>query len=389
MHGTTLDSIYDIYGTIESAGRQLLLDFDPQETKRVAALANPIFDQIYDYAIPVDVKGNKVIDIRPQANRQKEDYFYQTYGRAFDYTKNITITPQFSVQFNSGVKTIRISDPLLNTGIKINDANIIQDSGLWAVSGNASDLAEDNINYVYRGSSLRFNLAAAAGTGSIANSTFTSVDLSTHLNQGTIFTYVDLPTGGDFTSVALQWGSDTSNYWSKSVTINYQGNAFNTGWNLLGFDWATATKVGNPDETAIDYLDIIFTYDGTLQTAVRVNSIISRLGMIWEMVYYSKYLYRNASTGAFQEEILDDSDLINLDTDSYNLLLEKTCEELAQQQQGYSALQFDAKYFKDKYDANLKTYKGKYKSEISLPQSTYYQKPNSGYSRFAGFRTSR
>ena len=389
LHGTTLNSIYDINGTIEDCAGHLLADIDPQETKRIVSLAAPIYDQVYDYALPSDVKGNRIIDIRPQANRESQDYFSQTYNRAFDYSKTLLLNPQFSVQHNTGIKTIRISDPLLNTGIKINDANEIIDSGTWSANGNASNLAEDNINYATGGGALRFDLSAAAGTGGIVNSTFTAVDLTDHLNQSTIFVYVYLPTGADFTSVALRWGSDATNYYTKTVTTNYQGNAFITGWNLLGFDWATATTTGTPVVTAIDYLDFIFTYDGTLQTAVRVNSVVSRLGRIWEIEYYSKYLFRDATTNAFSDQIAGDSDLINLDTESYHLLEHLTMYHLCQQVAGYSSTQFDAQFFKTHYDEGIKRYKSIYKSEVSLPQSTYYRPNKSNYSKWAGYRMNR
>ena len=389
LHGTTLNQIYDINGTLEDVAGHFLADVDPQETKRIAALANPIFDQIYDYALPSDVKGNRIIDIRPQANRQSQDYLSQSYNRQFDYSKNKVLNPQFSVQFNSGVKTIRISDPLLNTGILINQANVITDSGIWVASGDASNLRVDNSNYVAYGGSLETDLATSGSNGYLTNSTFTAVDLTTHLNQSTLFLYVYLPDASHFTNIVLKWGSDNSNYWTATATTTYQGNAFSDGWNLCGFVWSSATKVSSPNVAKIGYVQVDFVYDGTLQTGARLNSIISRLGKIWEIEYYSKYLFRNASTNAFSDTISSDSDLINLDTESYHLFEHLAMYHLCQQIAGYSAQGFDAKFFLDSYNEALKRYKSLYKSEVILPKSTYYAKPDSSYNRFFGTRTYR
>jgi hypothetical protein len=68
LHGTTLSQVENISGVFNRAARQLLLDIDPQETKRIEQLASPIFYQVYDYAPPADLKGQKIIDIFPQVN---------------------------------------------------------------------------------------------------------------------------------------------------------------------------------------------------------------------------------------------------------------------------------------------------------------------------------
>ena len=112
-----------------------------------------------------------------------------------------------------------------------------------------------------------------------------------------------------------------------------------------------------------------------------MNSI---LGTILNYEYYSKYLFRNASTGTYQETVLDDSDLINLDTESFNLLTYKVAELVVQQQQGIDATMYDGPYFANKYQQALLRYKAMYKSELQKPQSSYYQMPRTGYNRLMG-----
>ena len=300
LHGTTLNKITNIYGVYNRAARQLLLDLDPQETKRICELTNPIYNKVYDYALPTDLKGNRIIDIRPQVNRTMRDNYAQLYGKDFDISKEYSLNPSFDVQFNSGVKTIRINSPLIQTGIVINYAEGITGNGTWAVDGvNATTLTTDSVNYVGGQNSLKFNLTNTGvnpTVGYIENSTMSAVDLSSHENQSSLFFYVYLPDASDFTNLILRWGSSTASYWTATATTDFFGNAFVDGWNLIRVNWtASTTEVGTPNSSAVNYLRISYTYDGVGQTAVRLNNIVSNLGQIMEIVYYSKYLFRSAA----------------------------------------------------------------------------------------------
>ena len=385
LHGTQLNQITNVDGLILRAARKLILDIDPQETKRISLMTNPVYNSVYDYALPVDLKGNRIIDLRPQVNRYPSDVFGQSYSQAFDANKTLVNADNFNVNFNSGLKTIRINAPFVKSGILLEQLDSITGNGTWAVGGTASNLRVNNVNFASGSGCLDFDLAAG-GVGSIGwieNSTMNAIDLTEMLNQGTLFDFVKLPTASNFTSVTLRWGSDSSNYWTSTQTLTQQGVAFNNGWNLLSNNWLTATKVGTPDESAITYLRVSFTYDGTAQTAVGVDNIIARLGSMFELVYYSKYLF-STSVGVWQESITDDSNLVNLDSESYNLLLDLVALYSVQQQQGVNALRFDAPYFQKKYDEDMARYKAIYKSEVQLPQSSYYTKSNPNYGRFFG-----
>jgi len=192
-----------------------------------------------------------------------------------------------------------------------------------------------------------------------------------------------IPTASLLTSVDLRWGSDSSNYYHKTVTQTQQGTAFVNGWNLCQFQWSSATTVGTPVTTAIDYARVTLNVTGT-ETACLVNGLDSILGTILSYEYYSKYLFRDASTGAYQETVTDDSNLINLDTESFNLLEYQVLYQATQQQQGLDASFYDGGFAKQNYDAGVLRYKSMYKSELQKPQSQYYQLPYKGYNRTPG-----
>lgn len=383
LHGTTTNQIEGLFALYNRAARQLLLDVDPQETKRTVEFASPLFNSVTDYAIAADVKGNKIIDIRPQVNRRIRDIWGQAYNQAFDVAKEnvFSLSNMFTMNFNTGLKSIRVNCPFLPAPVIINYANSITTNGTWSVGGSASNLTVNSQNYVSVPGALNFNLPS--GAGYVENSTMSSLDLTDYLNQGSIFLYVYMPTASEFTSVNLRWGSSSANYYSVTKTLTQQGTAFQNGWNLIQFPWLGASVTGTPDVTAIDYIRV--TYNTTaVQTAAGLNDINIILGNVLEYEYYSKYLFRDSVTGAFQEKVTDVSNLINLDTESYNLFFNLAASLAVQQQQGVDALIYDGNFFAQKYQEGLQKYKAMYKSELQKPQSIYYRKPNTSNRRYFG-----
>lgn len=382
LHGTTLNQITNLDGLIYRGARQVLLDVDPQETKRILPLASAIYSNIYDYPIPVDLKGNKVIDIRPQVDRQQSDYYAQSYSRGFDISKE-SLNQQFNIDFNGGVKTIRIANNSLVPGVVLNQCDSTTDNGTWTAGGTASNLSVDNVNFVSAGSSLKFDMTT--GTGWLENSTMSAQNISSWLNQANTFLYTYIQTASTLTSVSLRWGSSNADYYEKTATLTQTNTAFADGWNLLSLPWLGASVTGTPDPTAISYLRVSWVSTGN-QTGMHLDNIITQLGTILEIVYYSKYMFKNISSGAWQETVTDDSNTINLDTESYNLLLYQVAYLAAQQQQGYSATNFDGPYWQKFYADNLTRYRAMYKSEVQKPQQPWYSVTKPGYTKYINWR---
>lgn len=176
LHGTTTNQIQNLDGVIDRAARQLLLDLDPQETKRTLEFVGPLFNGVFDYPIASDVKGNKIIDIIPQVQRLPRDIWTQAYNQAFDVAKqNIyASSDMFTMNFNTGVKTVRINCPFLNPPTIINQVESITSNGTWYTGDDAEDLAIDNTNWVQGAASLKFNLVPTGlGPELVTNGSFT------------------------------------------------------------------------------------------------------------------------------------------------------------------------------------------------------------------------
>lgn len=383
LHNTQLNQITNLDGVFDRTARQLLLDVDPQETKRTLEFVNPIFNTVFDYPIADDVKGNKIVDIRPQVRRLPRDVWSQAYNQAFDIWKQNSFVnaDMFTMNFNTGIKTLRVNAPYLNPPIIINSADNITDNGTWAVSNGASNLTVNNTNFVYGSGSLQFD--TLSGQNVIQNSTMAPVNLSSYINQSSLFVYVYVPAGASLTAVTLFFGSSLTDNYQIPVVVNQQGNSFVNGWNLCQFDWNGAIVNGTPNPSAINFVAVYLATNADM-TACKINGVNTILGSILEYEYYSDYLFRDAITGAFQPKVTDDSNLINLATESYNLFFNLLAFFATQQQQGLDATFYDGNFFGQQYQAGLARYKAMYKSEVQKPQTSYYAQPNKGYGRFLG-----
>lgn len=373
LHGVTANQITDFYGLCFDAAIKVLQDVDPEETRRTVPLATPLYGQeSYDYACPSDLKGNRLIDLKPQANRSIFDVPYQQFSQDFDRLKaQVFLGSRISVSWDTFVKSLRISLPP-KSNVLLNQDSTPTANGTWAVGGGASGLETDSLYFVNSPSSLKYSLN---GTGYLENSTMTALDLTNFLNQGVAFVWTYAQGSNLPTSYNLRWGSSASNYYSVTVTSQFDGTAFVNGWNLLGFSWQGASVTGTPTVSAINYARFTTTITG-VATPVRLNAITFSLGQIYDIEYYSKFLFRD-SLGAFKEKPTVDTDLINLDTDALGVYNNCIAYLAAQQQQGQDS-SFDMGFFQGEYEKSVLEYNRKYPSQTQKVGTPYYQVKSSG-----------
>jgi hypothetical protein len=370
LHGTTTNKISNITNLFNRAARQLLEDVDPQETKQSQQIVNALYDKVYDYAVPEDLKGNKIIDIKPQVNRSPADKFSQVYSVQFDAYKDQGVSPMFQTTFNNGTKFVRVKKDV-GERVTLNECDAVALNGTWTAGGDSFNVATDNFNYVSGSGSIKFDVSGATTFAQLVNSTMTAVDLTDHEDEASLFCWVWLPDASTVSNVNVAWGSGVGNTWDVNSTTQHFG-AFQDGWNLIRSDWNGAGVTGVPDASAVDYIVITFTYDGVADTNYRVDNFVSCLGEFYNMEYYSKYIFRDGTTSVWKEETDDDADLINLDTDSYNLYLYKVAEMCSQQSE---RTKDDTVFFQREYLKAMRRYKSMYKSEVEKPKAPYYRMP--------------
>ena len=369
-HSGTTNKIRNFNELCKRAAGNVIAKIDPRETRRVTNLSNAIHDDIYNYTAPSDLK--RVIDLRPQVNRTTSDNFSQWFSEEFDKYKD-RYDDLFQVRHNDGTKSLRISKNISPAPITVHGMNSLTDDGTVAIVGTAENLKMDTLHFVTGSKSIQFD-APASGDG-IQITDFTDKDLTDHdeVAEQFVRVYLDTQTDVDnLTSISAIWGNDlTTNYWTGvAQTTQADSTAFRIGWNILRVPWNTATETGTVAPATIDNLKITLATTGAL-TNVRVDFWASSIGEIFEIEYYSKYLFRSTS-GTWKEQPTSDTDLINLDSDTFNIFTYEVLIESAQQMQGSDA-GFDIKFAQDKLKELYARHKENAPSEKIRPQSHYYK----------------
>lgn len=368
----SINKIVDVDSLIIEAGNNLLLAVDSPALIRSTQLTNGLYDAVYSYAAPADLKEDKIISLIPQdpLNQTPAQNYNQTYSKELDLRKELGT---LSIDDNSTVRTLKAVGIGLRAGVTVNDANSLTTNGTWSAGDNAINLAIDTINYVSGNASLKFDISASGSTAYLENSTMQAVDLTNYVNTGSAFVYVYIPSTSIITSVNLRWGNDSSNYYSATATTTQDNTAFIAGWNLLRFDWAGATETGTVTDTAVDYLRVTFNYTGTATTSCRVDNIVFRLPAIYNLKYYSNYLYRStAGTWLEKPTASDDSDIINTDTTGFNMLVAE-CALLAAQELAGEDSSFDVDFFKNQKREVWGQYTSNNKSQAMKRREPYYR----------------
>ncbi len=375
MHGK-FGTVQDRQITSNRAVRYVLNDLDMRSTKRSSQLAPNLFDDIYDYAAPADLKSHKVIDIKKQVNRDPTDGFILVDEADFDRYKTVT-ERRIAIKDANFTQILRIDGIEGSSSLTIHNCDSVTANGTWAATSDASNLTADSDNYIRGSASLNFDMAAGTTTGYIENSTMTQVDLTDYDETGSIFLWVFIPDysdaeGDTVTNFILRWGNDSSNYWSRTVTTNNEGLTFYDGWNLLRFDWNGATETGTVVPSTIDYLRFTVTKSASLaaDTDWRIDDITVRKGDIYDVIYYTKYGWQS-STGTYKEESTTTTDLLIADTEEIEGLAFKAAEFASQELKEYD----DVKYFKQEYLNWKARYEYNYHSEALKLHNSYYSTP--------------
>lgn len=318
FEGSSLDDIQGIsdYSLFKEAAVNVLSRIDPQETLRYSSLS--VFKDVYDYSPPTDLKD--VADIKPQtASRSDTDNATKRYLEGFDQDKN---QDDFTLEWRDGSKVLRYSKDVGNV-ITLHGMDSLTGDGTW--DGSAANIVLDEEN-PYKGSG---SIRADFDTGEyIENDDFDAIDLSDHENKSMIFLSGYFPDASLVTSIELRWGSSSTVYFSRTVTVPQFGS-FRNGWNLIPFNWNGATETGTVDTENINFLRIIPTLSSS-DTDIKFDNVFSALPQVRDLVYYSSYLFRS-SAGTFKETPTDDTDIVNLDIEAENIYIYECCQLIAEQ----------------------------------------------------------
>lgn len=319
--------LVDVQSTINQGVREVIADLDLLTTRRRVALTPNLFNGLFQYTCPTDLKGYSVISVQNQKFTRTPFWSlvpYEQFMRRQDYD-TIAISDYDFVRkvfikssVNDTQTTLAMLDSLSSGG------------GTWGAYGDAINVEATTSDFVQGNASIQFDISAAAGTtAGIVNSTLSTTDLSAFFGgRGSCIVWAYITSTTNLTNFIIRVGSDDSNYYTKTVTTQFDSTAFVNGWNLLNFDLSTFTTVGTPTDTAIDYFAIFMTKTSSKVSEVgyKFDDIQFRLGEINNLYYYSGYGWQS-NTGTYKVNSTVSTDLLNAGEEEYQLILAK-CAEL-------------------------------------------------------------
>jgi len=355
---------------LNNAVRKVGNVLDLRSSKRKSSIAPNLFNDIYQYTCPTDLKGKKIIGIQPQKpERSRFNQYILVPEENFDQLKQ-TRSDILSFTDRDMVRKLLASVRVNDSGFTVSPLDSLTGSGTWSLFGDGENLSVDSYNYVKGSGSIKWDISSAGGTtAGIQASDIPTFDLTNYASNGSAFVWTYITSATNITNYKLRLGSDSSNYYEMTATTTNEGTAFVAGYNLLRFDFSGKSTTGTVDLDACDYAAIYMTKDGakTSETDYRFDHIIVKLGQINNLIYYSKYLWQT-NAGVWIENATTSTDKLNVDTEEYDLIIEKAVEEVAAGIREYAE---DWKIANSNFKEMVREYKRQYTSE-ALPEITDY-----------------
>lgn len=294
-----------------------------RSARRRTSLTPDIFTGVYQYASPTDLRDYGIIDIPAQAKRSDGSFTLVP-------VEQFNVNPQdgdIAIDTYNGVQRLWIKSEYVGDAITISPLDsLTSGGGTWVAFGDAENLASDTDDYMHNTGSISFDISAAGGTtAGIVNTGLDSFDITDYLGgHSAVFVWVRINSATNLTNFILRLGSDSSNYYSKTITTRHDGTAFQSGWNLLRFDLTSLTETGTVDTDAMQYVALYMTKDAAKvsETDYKFDHLTIRRGKIHEVLYQSKYGW-TTSSGVWIENSTDDGDFLVADTSEYQLFVRK------------------------------------------------------------------
>lgn len=331
IHGGGID---DFQSCLDEGRRNMLEMIQPGEMSRKAFMEQALYDQVDKYAVPEDMDYDNLQQIKMVSSYRNVDTLDSplelVYRRYYDQKRHDSRNI-ISIFYENGVKYAGITHP---RGLKecqhllVNDVNSLTANGTWNVGGNVVNLRLDELNHITGHASLSFDINDSDTFGFIENSSMKPIDMSDYLNVGAAFVWANIPIPENLVAVKLILGSNvtdhTTDTYSSTVGHPHDNNEFTTMWNLLKYMLNNLAVTGFPNPKSIGFMRVEFTTTGEGIPNCNIDNVVIRKGTVYEMVYDSEYCLIDAVTGAWKQRTTSNSDIVPLETDSYQILMLET-----------------------------------------------------------------
>lgn len=198
-------------------------------------------------------------------------------------------------EFADGVTTLKVyATNTTSKSIVINSNSSYDGNGTWVGTGGATDVATDSNVYIDNSGSVRFTLDGVSN-GVLTNSSLSSLDLSTLGPDQVLFAKFVFPSAA--TSVILRWGNDSGVYHEVTKTTQFDGRAFTSGINQLGWDLLSTSDAGSPADATTDWVQI--EIESSNSGVYRLSELTAKSPHPYEFSYYSNDFVYDVSGSAW------------------------------------------------------------------------------------------
>jgi hypothetical protein len=327
-----------VLNVLNRAARLVVKDIDLQSAKRKAA-AVQLFDDEYEYTAPTDLKNEAIIDFISQKPRSLDSRLSLVTPERFDRKKSL-LGNLITVVHQDGSRRVRFSGDVEDTSLSFG-LNSLTEDGTWSGFGDGTNVTTDNENYVEGSGSINWDINAAGGTtAGVQNTSLTAFDISDYTANGVIFLRVYITSITNITNFKVRVGMDTSaNYYELTTTTQADGTAFVQGWNVLKLSFSGVTETGTVTEASCDSLALYMTKAGAKvsETDYRFDKVVFHTGDYHNLYYYSKYPWQT-NAGTWIENSTTSTDLLNADTDEFDLFVMKGKVEMFRELKEYDQM---------------------------------------------------
>lgn len=361
----------DYLSAINAGVKRAYMENDFRSSKRLSSIIN-LFDDVYDYACPIDLKDEAIVDIIPQVNRSPN--FQANLVDAADFDRRKSFQKNL-VAFNDHdfIRKLRVAVTADTLSLVISNFDTLSSGSLqnWTAVGNAVNIRTDNSNYVEGNGSIEFDIIdSGGGIAGVQNTAINVFDLTQYIQQGSLFTYAYLSNISSVQSFSIVITDNQGYTMTITVTQTNEQSSFYIGWQLLNFQIASAVfsnTAFNPEECS--QVSLYFTYSATKtgQTQFRFDILMAANGTLNNVLYYTKYPWQT-SGGSYQIESTSTTDFLNCDDDELPVIVSACRAEADRRLRDWNALEIDGAQYKE----DKQSYKLKYPSERLQKGSTAY-----------------
>jgi len=382
LSGLDLSTVADLNGSIERAARTLVQKADIPEASNVQNIT--LYSGVYDYPCDTRIFGTAITDIRPQGNtRAPWNSATKIYGQQFDKLKGFYPSGTSSTfEYNNGTPIIRIQSPQSKPQVMIDTC---QATTGWTAGGTISSLTTSQAIYYQNNASLRFTLST--GTGNLSKTLQSSLDMNDYENVGVAFLALQIPANvSNLTSVTLRIGTDSSNYSTVTVTNPFIGSFQDNLWQLTAFDFSTATNVGTPDWSNINYVNVIYVASGNISN-VYMGTLFMALPTPSQILFQTAAIFLPTGSTTPSVSITNNADTIILNDAAYNIFLYEGALAILENTSGAMGDAMTAR-INDKLDGNkgrlglYTLYRGDNPSQELRQTTSWYESNRNGFNGY-------